>query len=213
MTPLIFDLIIVGAVLLSIGIGWMRGFCNEVFTIFGWIAAIVATIYFTPVVLPLAKSHIHKEWLAPLVASSVIFLVTLAVCSAISYVATKTLHASKLGLVDRILGFCFGILRAIVLLGLGYLLFTYVFKAENQPDFVTKSRTKPFLEASAAWIQTVVPLNSTLGTDDKTPEQDKDKDLKQSIPQNNKLGEPPVTETPKEEPTTPTKTPGVKPSE
>jgi membrane protein required for colicin V production len=192
MTPLIFDLIIAGAVILSVAIGFMRGFCNEVFTIFGWIAAVIATIYFTPTLLPLGHKFIEKEWLARLATSSAIFLVTLGVCSAVSYVATRTLHASKLGLVDRILGFGFGVLRAIVLLGLGYLLFTYVFKEDNRPDYVTKSHSKPFLEASAEWIQTIVPLNATLGISE-TP----DTKPKQSVPPQNStpapIGPPPTT--------------------
>jgi membrane protein required for colicin V production len=189
MTPLIFDLIIAGLVLLSVAIGYLRGFCNEVFTIFGWIAAVIATIYFTPVLLPFGQKFIEKEWLARMATSSAIFLVTLGVCSGVSYIATRTLRSSKLGMVDRIMGFGFGILRAIVLLGLGYLLFTYVFKEDNRPDFVTKARTKPFLEASAEWIQAVVPLNSTLGIESK-PE---DAEPKQSVPaSNDKLASPTI---------------------
>lgn len=192
MTPAIFDLIIVALILLSVGIGFMRGFCNEVFTIFGWIAAIIATIYFTPVLTPFGEKFIEKEWLAKLATSAVIFLVTLGICSALSYFATKTLHASKLGIVDRSLGFGFGILRAVVLLGLGYSLFTYVFKEDNRPEWVDEARTRPFLESSSDWVRLVLPLDDTLGLNDKDPEEDgKDiadkieetaEDLKQSIP-------------------------------
>ena len=189
MTPVIFDLIIVGLVLLSVAIGFMRGFCNEVFTIFGWIAAVVATIYFTPVLTPFGEKFIEKEWLAKLATSAVIFLVTLGIFSALSYFATKTLHASKLGIVDRSMGFGFGILRAVVLLGLGYSLFTYVFKEDNRPEWVEKSRTRPFLEASSDWIRVVLPLDDALGLNDdeekepKETDSEKAEDLKQSIPE------------------------------
>lgn len=191
MTPLIFDLIIVALVLLSLAIGFMRGFCNEVFTIFGWIAAIVATIYFTPVLTPFGMKFIEKEWLAKLATASVIFLVTLGVCSALSYFATKTLHASKLGIVDRSLGFGFGLLRAVVLLGLGYSLFSYVFKEDNRPEWVEKSRSHPFLEASADWIRVVLPIDTALGveapqTDEESNADDvqETEELKQTIPEN-----------------------------
>jgi len=186
MTPLIFDLIIIALVLLSLVIGWLRGFCNEVFTIFGWIAAVVATIYFTPVLTPFGEEFIEKEWLAKLATSATIFLVTLGICSALSYFATKTLHASKLGIVDRSLGFGFGLLRAVVLLGLGYSLFTYVFKEDNRPEWVDDARSRPFLQASADWIRVVLPLDTALGLDDKEePETPKEKaeELKQSIPE------------------------------
>lgn len=174
MTPMIFDLIIVALILLSVAIGFMRGFCNEVFTIFGWIAAVIATIYFTPVVFPIAHSFIEKEWLAKIAASAGIFLATLGICSALSYFATKTLHASKLGMVDRTMGFGFGILRAVVLLGLGYLLYAYVFSnAANRPEFVQKARSRPLLEASAEWIQMILPLDTALGLDEKILEEQK----------------------------------------
>lgn len=167
MTPAIFDLIIVGLLLLSVAIGWMRGFCNEVFTIFGWIAAVVATIYFTPVLTPIGMKFIEKEWLAKLGTSAAIFLLTLGICSLLSYFVTRTLHASKLGIVDRSLGFGFGLLRAVVLLGLGYCLFAYVFKEDNRPAWVEKSRSRPFLEASAGWVRVVLPLDNALGLNDK----------------------------------------------
>jgi membrane protein required for colicin V production len=205
MTPLIFDLIIGALVILSLAIGFLRGFCNEVFTIFGWIAAVIATIYFTPVLLPFGHKLIEKEWLARLATSSAIFLVTLAVCSAISYIATRTLHASKLGMVDRIMGFGFGALRAIVLLGLGYLLFTYVFKEDNRPEYVTKSHSKPFLEASAEWIQTIVPLNTTLGVNEAA--EVPDTKPKQSIPPQQNTGEHTLTTPPPATPVTPVEKP------
>lgn len=168
MTPMLFDLIIVALILLSIGLGFVRGFVNEVFTIFGWVAAIIATIYFQPVLKEYGQQLIEKEWLANLATAAFIFLLTLGIFSAISYYATRTLHASKLGIVDRSLGFGFGILRAVVLLGLGYLLFAYVFsRDESKPEFIMEARTRPFLEASAEWLQAILPIEAALDLEDK----------------------------------------------
>ncbi|MDB5478097.1 MAG: hypothetical protein JWM96_592 [Alphaproteobacteria bacterium] len=182
MNPALFDIIIIVLVLLSIALGFLRGFCNEVFTIFGWIAAIVATIYFMPVLRPYGRELIHKEWLADIATSSAIFFFTLAVFSALSHFATRTLHASRLGIVDRSAGFVFGMFRAVVLLGLGYMLFTFAYgKEENRPDFVKEARTRPFLEASAGWVQAIFPIENILGgseeekADDKKPEDEKEK--------------------------------------
>lgn len=164
MTPLIFDLIIIGLVVLSVALGFARGFCKEVFTIFGWVAAIVATIYFTPVLREVGRGMIEKKWLADLATAAAIFLSTLAVCSLISYFATKTLHATRLSIVDRSLGFGFGIVRAVVILGLAYMLYLYAFgNPASRPAFVTKSRTRPFLEASSNWLQAVLPVGDMLG--------------------------------------------------
>lgn len=136
----------------------MRGFCNEVFTIFGWIGAVIATIYFTPVAREYGRTLIEKKWLADIATAGAIFVVTLGVFSVVSYFATKTLAASKLNIVDRSLGFAFGVLRGIVLLGLSFYLYTYVFSdPANRPIFVQEARTRPFLEASSTWIKVFLP--------------------------------------------------------
>ncbi len=179
MTPLIFDILVVSCLLLSVGIGFLRGFCNEVFTIIGWIAAIVATIYFTPVLKPVGRNLIEKEWLADISTASAIFLVTLAVVSAISYFTTRTLHQSKLGIVDRAGGFFFGILRAVILFGLGYLLVAYVWEPEDRPDFIKEAKSRPFLEASASWTQAVIPL-----WEDKVRISENDPPLAETIEEN-----------------------------
>lgn len=169
MTPMLFDLIIIGLVILSVALGFMRGFCKEVFTIFGWIAAIIATIYFAPVAFPIGERYVENPFIAKLATSAAIFMVTLGICSVISYFATKTLHASKLGMVDRSFGFAFGIVRAVVLLGLAYLLFLYAFgDPETRPKFVQEARTRPFLEASGNWIQTIMPLDNVLDISNDT---------------------------------------------
>lgn len=158
MSPMIFDLIIIGLVLLSVILGFMRGFCKEVFTIFGWVAAIIATIYFAPVSFHIGEKYIENPLLARLATSSAIFLGTLGICSLVSYFATKTIHASKLGLIDQTFGLIFGIVRAVVILGLAYMLFLFTFsRPETRPAFVQNAKTRPFLEASSNWIQAIAP--------------------------------------------------------
>jgi membrane protein required for colicin V production len=160
MTPLIFDLIIVALLILSVGLGFMRGFCNEVFTLVGWIGAVIATIYFTPVLREFGRDLIDKKWLADLATSSAIFIVTLGIFSGVSYFVTKGIHMTRLGIVDRSLGFGFGLLRGVVMAGLCFLLFAYVFEPEDRPDFVKDARTRPFLEASARWMQAILPSDA-----------------------------------------------------
>lgn len=189
MSPVLFDLIIIGLVLLSVALGFMRGFCKEVFTIFGWVAAIIATIYFAPVSFHIGERYIENPLFARLATSSAIFLGTLGICSVVSYFATKTLHASKLGFVDQTFGLIFGILRAIVLLGLAYLLFLFTFsKPETRPVFVQEARTRPFLEASSNWIQTLLPSTVSVNINIENnpldnilkPKDEEEKDLPQS---------------------------------
>lgn len=167
MTPLIFDLIVVALLILSVGLGFMRGFCNEVFTLVGWIGAVIATIYFTPVLREFGRDLIDKKWLADLATSSAIFLVTLGIFSGVSHFVTKGIHMTRLGIVDRSLGFGFGLLRGVVLAGLCFLLFAYVFEPEDRPDIIKEARTRPFLEASARWMQAILPSDNKIQISDE----------------------------------------------
>lgn len=162
MSPLLFDLIIVVLIFLSAGLGFLRGFCNEIFTIFGWIGAVVATILLTPAAKPFLREHIKSAIIADLATASAIFIITMITFSVISHYTTKTLQDSKLNAVDRSLGFAFGILRAIVLLGLGFLLVSYIWTPENRPESIQKAKTRPILEATAHWVQVIIPGDPTI---------------------------------------------------
>lgn len=157
MTPLWFDLIIVTLVLLSVGLGFLRGFCSEIFTMIGWVGAVLATIYFQNDLKPIGRDFIKSPWLADLATASAIFIVTMGLFAVVSHFATRGLHATKLGIIDRILGFGFGFLRAIILLGLAFFLYAYAYDVEERPDFVTEAHTTPMLEASAHWVAMFVP--------------------------------------------------------
>jgi membrane protein required for colicin V production len=170
MTPLYFDIIVVCLLLLSVGLGFIRGFCNEIFTLIGWIAAIIATIYFTPVLREYGRELIDKKWLADMVTSTAIFIVVLGGFSLISYYATKGIHLTRLGIVDRSLGFAFGLLRGVIFAGLCYLLFAYIVVPEDRPDYIKEARTRPFLESSAEWMQTVLPKNINIVIHDEDAE-------------------------------------------
>jgi membrane protein required for colicin V production len=170
MNSLIFDIIVVALLVLSVGLGFLRGFCNEVFTLIGWIGAVIATIYFMPVLRDYGRDLIDKKWMADLVTSSTIFLVTLGVFSGLSYFVTKGIHMTRLGIVDRSLGFGFGLLRGVIMAGLGFLLFAFVFEPDQRPDFVKEARTRPFLEASARWMQAILPSDSKIQISDDDPD-------------------------------------------
>lgn len=173
MSPFLFDICIVILVLLSAGLGFMRGFCNEIFTIFGWIGAVLATILLTPVSRPFLRQHIDSTILADLATASAIFIITMVFFSVISHYTTKSLQDSKLNAVDRSLGFGFGILRAIILLGLAFLLIAWIWSPEDRPDMIKQARTRPLLEMTAHWVQVILPGDNSV----KISESDQDTEL------------------------------------
>jgi membrane protein required for colicin V production len=162
MSPYLFDICVVLLIALSAGLGFLRGFCNEIFTIFGWIGAVVATILLTPLSREFLRGHIENKIIADLATASAIFIVTMIAFSVISHYATKSLHHSKLGAVDRSLGLGFGLLRGAILLGLAFLLIAWIWSPENRPEAVREAHTRPLLEETARLVQFIMPGDPTI---------------------------------------------------
>jgi uncharacterized membrane protein required for colicin V production len=179
MSPFVFDLIVIILVLLSAGLGFLRGFCNEIFTIFGWIGAVLATILLTPVSREFLRTQIHNKILADLATASIIFIVTMVIFSVISHYATKSLQGSKLNAVDRTLGFAFGVLRGVLFIGLMFLLIAWIYAPDNRPDFVKGAKTRPILESAAHLVQFILPGDATIEIDTKDTEGNKPDKLKE----------------------------------
>ncbi len=75
-----FNLFDVGVIIIlfcSALFAYARGFIHEIFSIGGWIAAIVATIYCFRYVQPYARELIKMDIIADLAAGATIFLVAL----------------------------------------------------------------------------------------------------------------------------------------
>ncbi len=86
----------------------LRGFTREVLAIASWGAAAAAAIYFYPFVLPYVKPYIAKDTVALAAAAAIVFFVTLIVVSIITVKVSDAILDSKVGPLDRSLGFVFG---------------------------------------------------------------------------------------------------------
>jgi uncharacterized membrane protein required for colicin V production len=63
---------------------------------------------------------------------------------------------------DRIGGGLFGLVRALALIGLGFLGYGYYLSEENQPDAVRRAALLPLAEASASVFEKLAPRESEL---------------------------------------------------
>ena len=96
-----------------------RGFVREALTVTALVAAALAALWTRPVFAPLMQSVIGSALFANLIAMGVVFLL---VYLAVSFVTGPLTHNVKQGedvpVLDRALGFVFGLARGLVLLGL-----------------------------------------------------------------------------------------------
>jgi membrane protein required for colicin V production len=153
----ILDALIVLIIIVSAGYAAWRGFLWETLTIFEWVAAAFACLYFGPYLIPMARSMVDAPWLASLLAYAVVFLTVFIPLAFISYRFSETVKHSPIGPLDRAAGVAFGVVRGLVIIGLAYLAFTYFVPIRNQPGWVTRAELLPVVQSTADVLLSVVP--------------------------------------------------------
>jgi membrane protein required for colicin V production len=155
--PSYLDLALIGVILVSALLAMLRGFTREVLAIASWGAAAVAAYYFHPLVLPYLKPYIQKDSIALAAAIGAVFFTTLVVVSLITVRLSDTILDSKIGALDRSMGFVFGALRGLLLCGVAFIFFNWLVPEKTQPEWVKSARMRPLLSATGDEIMAVLP--------------------------------------------------------
>ncbi len=145
----IFDLVVLGVIFMSAILAAVRGFTREVLAITSWGVAAAAALLLHPQLLPMVKEHISNDTIALVVAIAAIFLVTLVVVSFITVKISDIVLDSRIGALDRTLGFLFGAARGVLICIIGTIFFGWLVPDKMQPEWAKAARTKPILEAPA----------------------------------------------------------------
>jgi membrane protein required for colicin V production len=154
------DFLVVTVIIISAGYAAYRGFMSETLTIVAWAAAAFATLYFGPWLVPMARTMITAQWLAPAAAYAGVFMVVFIPLSFMSHRLSQGVKHSPLGPLDRGLGIAFGVVRGLVIVGLGYLAFTYFTPIRQQPEWLLTARTLPLMQSTAQVLLSVIPNQS-----------------------------------------------------
>src|SRR3954471_20217109 len=109
------DLLLLGVMLISGLLAMIRGFMREVLSIAAWAAAAVATVLLYPKLLPFAKANISSDILATAAVIGGTFLITLLIVSVLTVRVSDMILDSRIGALDRTLGFLFGLARGLVI--------------------------------------------------------------------------------------------------
>ena len=151
------DCLIVFIVLVSVIYAAWRGFLWETLTIFSWVSAAFACLYFGPFVIPLMRSMVGAPWLASLLAYASVFLAVFIPLAFVSHRFSETVKHSAIGPLDRAGGVAFGIVRGLVLVGLAYLAFSYFVPLNKHPDWIRNARLLPVVQSTSQVLLSVVP--------------------------------------------------------
>jgi membrane protein required for colicin V production len=133
--------------------GFMRGFVQEALSLIAWIMIIAAVRMFHAPATAVLSEPIGTDSGAAVLAFFAIVIVTYALGKWISKSIGKKSRKSKLGPIDRVLGFGFGMLKGLIMATLLFLIIVMGFETlfgpkEPRPEWMVKSRTYPLLNAS-----------------------------------------------------------------
>lgn len=152
------DVVVAVVLLGSAGFAFLRGFVQEVLSITSWVGAVFAALYGFPHAQPFFRSQIGSALVADIAAGATLFLLTLLVLSLLTKRVSDTVRKSALNSVDSSLGFVFGLARGAVLVSLAYMSAAWLFDSpEQQPDWLSQSRSRPWLMRGADVLQNLAP--------------------------------------------------------
>jgi uncharacterized membrane protein required for colicin V production len=151
------DVLVVAILLVSAVYAAYRGFVSETLSIFAWIAAAFATLYFGPALALFLHERMSPAWLSTACGYGLVFLLIFIPLSFVSYRFAQGVRQSPVGGFDRVLGFAFGIVRGLAIIGLIYFVFSAFVHVKDQPVWVQQARTLPLIQRSTQALLSLVP--------------------------------------------------------
>ena len=153
----LLDIILIGVMLISALLAMIRGFMREVLSIASWGVAAVVTLYSYTKLLPFAKSYFNNDIVATAVVVGGTFLGTLLIVSVITVRFSDMVLDSRVGALDRTLGFLFGLGRGLVIVVVAYLFFDWLVPDRSKPEWVMKAKSKIVLSSTGDWLKAQLP--------------------------------------------------------
>lgn len=151
-----FDVGIGVLVLISAILATARGFTREVLSLATWAGSAAIAVYMYLAHKDIARGYIDQELVADAVTVAGTFLVSLIVLHLITMWIADLVVDSKVGPLDRTLGFLFGVARGILLGVVGALFMVWLIPAP-MPSWAAESRTLPILQNMGQTLINLLP--------------------------------------------------------
>jgi membrane protein required for colicin V production len=153
----LLDVILLVVMLISGLLAMIRGFMREILSIAAWLIAAIVTLYAYPRVLPLAQGYVSSKMVATGIAVGGVFLVTLLVVSIVTVRISDVVLDSRIGALDRTLGFLFGLGRGLLIVVVAFLFFAWLVPDRSQPQWVRGAKSKVVLQSTGQWLMSMLP--------------------------------------------------------
>ena len=151
------DLFLIAVMLISGLLAMVRGLIREVLSIAGWGAAAVAGLLAFTKLLPITKQYISNDYVAAGVTIGGAFFLTLIVVSIITVKISDTVLDSRIGALDRTLGFLFGLARGLIIVVVAFLFFAWLVPDRSQPEWIRSAKSRIVLQGTGDWLMSMLP--------------------------------------------------------
>ena len=119
----------------------------------------MAALFVYPIYRDRVRQYIEPQTLADGVLIVSVFVIVLIVVSLITVRLSDRVLDSRVGAIDRTLGFVFGLVRGLILVVIAYELYIAIVPKETLPSWVTEARSLPVIEGTGKAILSVLPDN------------------------------------------------------
>jgi membrane protein required for colicin V production len=152
----LLDGILVGFTLVSAMLAMVRGFSREILSIASWVAAAAAAFFLYPHVIPYVAPYVDNDKIQMAAAAGAVFVVALIIVTLITMRIADFIIDSRVGALDRALGFLYGAARGILVVAVGLLFFNWL-TGDNKPAWIKDAKSRPFLEEIGTRLQALLP--------------------------------------------------------
>ena len=160
------DVLVALVMLISALLAFSRGAVREILGVSAWVGAALVAVFAFPHARPYPRQWVADNWpdldlgetLADAGTALVLFILALIVFTIVNQIISGYVQRSRMGALDRSIGFIFGLLRGAVLICLAYMLFVWAVKdLEDRPPWVEEAKTMPYIQMGAQIIREIAP--------------------------------------------------------
>src|SRR6202521_1433932 len=180
----LLDVILLVVMMVSALLAMVRGFMREILSIASWAAAAGVTIYAYPRLLPMAKQYFTNDYVAMAAVVGGAFVGTLLIVSILTIKISDVILDSRVGALDRTLGFLFGLGRGLIIVVVAFLFFAWLVPDRSQPEWVKSAKSKVVLQSTGQWLMSMLPDDpeSTILKRLKKPPKSDEPDAPDTVP-------------------------------
>ena len=113
-----FDLATIVVLILSGIWSLFRGFLREMLSLLGFIVVVVLAVYAYPYVFAALDGFVSEDWVRQIVGLALLFVAAVVLFVGFVKLGVMLTHAMGLSILDRLLGFFFGLAKVVVVVSL-----------------------------------------------------------------------------------------------